>query len=152
MIRKLLPVSMLCLFLGACSCQPQQATETLPGKAASPAGGVILSPSGTEVIVLDMQNGTASLNIHKKEGQTIYLKFSSGDYKKLTGKLVSSDQWANIRFNQITMPNGEMDGPFSREITYDLAVKGDYLLNISESLMAGDPWEGDFEVTISLSR
>ncbi|WAW10105.1 LSM domain-containing protein [Oxalobacter vibrioformis] len=57
-------------------------------------------------VVLDIQNGTVRLKIHKKEGQSVTLKFSSGDYKKLTGKLVSSDQWANIRLDQITMPDG----------------------------------------------
>jgi hypothetical protein len=95
-------------------------------------------------------NGTASLKIHKKKDQRIGLKFNSEDYKKLIGHLSSEDSTANIRFSGITLPDGSMDGPFWNEITYDLPLKGDYLLFIHENQMAGDPWEGDFEVTLSL--
>ncbi len=140
MIRKLLPLSLLCLFICACSCASKQ------------AGDATISPSASDVIVMDMQNGTARLKIHKKTGQTIHLKFASGDYTRMTAKLVSADENANVRFTQIEMPNGEADGPFGREMTYSLPVRGDYTLNISENLMAGDPWTGDFEVMLSLDK
>lgn len=112
----------------------------------------VLHPSDSDTILLDVQNGKATIQIHKRAGQGINLQFSSGDYSKVTGVITSPDSMANIRFSQIVMPDGQMDGPFGREITYELPVKGDYLLLLRENLMAGDPWEGDFQVTVTLSK
>jgi len=139
---------MVCLLLAACSAPPQQSADS----SADVADGRIPAPPGSEVIILDVSNGATRLKIRKKEGQSVYLKFSSGDYTRLAGSLSSTDSSANIRFSQMTMPNGEMDGPFGREISHDLPVRGDYLLRISESLMAGDPWGGEVDITIILTR
>lgn len=112
----------------------------------------VLYPAESDTMLLDIQNGKATVEIHKQARQYINLKFSSGDYSKVTGVITSSDTMANIRFSQIVMPDGQMDGPFGRDITYDLPVKGDYLLLLHENQMAGDPWEGNFQVTLTLSK
>lgn len=112
----------------------------------------ILYPTESDTIHIDIQNGAGHLKIHKKEREYVNLVFNSQDFTKMTAKLSSMDSTANIRFNQIVMPNGDMDGPFGSTISYDLPVKGNYLLFIHENQMAGDPWSGDFEINISLSK
>ena len=52
----------------------------------------------------------------------------------------------------ITMPDGTTDGPFGLYTEYELTQNGGYQLRISESLMAGDSWTGNAQVTISLSK
>lgn len=112
----------------------------------------ILYPTESDTIHINIQNGAGHLKIHKREREYVNLAFNSQDFTKMTATLSSKDSTANIRFNQIVMPNGDMDGPFSSTISYDLPVKGDYLLFIHENQMAGDPWSGDFEISISLSK
>jgi len=129
--------------------EPLSSTDT---KQIEKENNQILYPSGSDTIRMDIVNGKASLQIHKKEQQSINVIFNSPDYTKLTGTLSSRDSIANIRFSTISLPTGNTDGPFGRDITYNLPVKGDYILSIHENQMAGDPWAGDFEVTISLSK
>jgi hypothetical protein len=116
------------------------------------AADTIIYPSDSDTIWINIVDGKGTVRIHKKEQQNINLKFSSQDYTQMYGVLSFRDSTANIRFSQITMPNGSMDGPFGKDITYDLKEKGNYRLSVHESLMAGDPWAGDFTVTINLSK
>lgn len=148
-------IAIICLFISSCitSTKKNEVTTNIDStQVKKTALNNIISPSENDTVRVNIVNGTASLQIHKEERKYVNLAFNSADYTKMTGTLSSKDSLANIRFNNIVLPNGEMDGPFGREITYDLPVKGDYILSIHESLMAGDPWAGDFEVTISLSK
>ena len=104
------------------------------------------------IVNIDVVSGHAEVFVHKKENQTIYLEFLSSGYKKLHGTLSSEDDTANIRFSQIFMPDGTMDGPFGREIEYDLLLDGTYRLSVHENMMAGDPWEGNFKVSLQLNK
>ena len=112
----------------------------------------ILYPSDSDTIRINIQNGTAHLKVHKKEREHVNFVFNSQGFTKMTAGLSSNDSTANIRFTQIIMPNGDMDGPFGPTMSYDLPIKGDYLLLVHENQMGGDPWGGDFEIHISLSK
>lgn len=112
----------------------------------------VFYPSDSDTIRIDIQNGAAHLKVHKKEREHVNFVFNPQDFTKMTARLSSKDSTANIRFTQIIMPNGDMDGPFGPTISYDLPVKGDYLLLVHENQMGGDPWSGDFEIHISLSK
>lgn len=103
------------------------------------------------IMALPIKDGKATATVMKKEREPVTFSFQSGDYTHLKGKLTSPSDTANIRFNQITMPNGNQDGPFSREIDYELTQPGTYQLSIGESLMAGDPWGGEFTIEIELT-
>lgn len=114
---------------------------------------LVVTASENEVIPLTLNdNGTAEVRISKKEQQVVRVSFESEDYKTLTGNLSSPDSSANIRFLQIIMPDGTMDGPFSRDIQYTLPMDGQYTLRIGENMMAGDPWAGEFKVSLQLSK
>lgn len=112
----------------------------------------IILPSDSGIIKLTLVNGKASVTTQKEKDQTIYLKFESEGYKKITAHLSSPDSTANIRFSQIFMPDGTMDGPFGRDLNYDLPMDGLYKISIHESLMAGDPWSGILKAEIELLK
>ena len=107
--------------------------------------------SGDKVVGLVVADGRTEADISKQPGQIVYIEFLVEGFRKLAGKITASDQDANVRFAQIFLPDGTTDGPFDREIEYDLPSDGRYRIKIGESLMAGDPWGGDFKVEITLS-
>ena len=104
----------------------------------------------SNIIQINLKEGRGEATIYKQENQTVYIQFSSLGYKKIRGVLSSPDSLANIRFSQIFIPDGSMDGPFGREISYDLPIEGIYKLSVNENIMAGDPWKGEFVVSIRL--
>lgn len=112
----------------------------------------VIYPSDSGAVVLNLNDGHVKDRIYKKEGEHIYIEFNSGEYSRLYGLLSSEDSLANIRFAQIFMPDGTMDGPFGREIRYDLAKNKEYKISVTENMMAGDPWAGIFMVEIRLSN
>lgn len=112
----------------------------------------IVMPSDSGVVKINLTDGKGSVRIQKKEDQTIYIEFPSNGYKKVSGWLSSPDSLANIRFSQIIMPDGTMDGPFGREVEYELPKEGIYRISIHENMMAGDPWAGIFDVKIELKK
>lgn len=109
-----------------------------------------LSQSDTTFVVFD--NNEATITLTKKASQTLYVIFYNGDNHHLEGSITAGDQMANVRFTQILMPDGSADGPFSRDIDYDLPQKGRYTLLLGENIMAGDPWEGKFTVILKISK
>jgi len=68
----------------------------------------------------------------------------------LFATLSTTDAAANIRFNQVFMPDGSADGPFGRTLHYPVKQQGVYTIKVGEDLMAEGPYQGSFTVTISL--
>lgn len=69
---------------------------------------------------------------------------------QLSALLVPDDTVANIRINQIFMPDGKADGPFGRTVSRRVTEKGTYKLIIAENLMQGDEWKGKFSLTVKV--
>ena len=88
--------------------------------------------------------------ILKEPGRTVDVEFDSGGCDLLYGEITGVGDMANVRFNQIVMPDGTSDGPFGRSIEYGLEQQGTYHLLIGESLMAGEPWGGEFMLELWL--
>jgi hypothetical protein len=76
------------------------------------------------------------------------LKISSG--KELFAALSSDDKKANIRVSQVQFPDSTFDGPFGREMHYQIKSPGNYKLIIGEDMMAGTRWQGDFVLKVSM--
>ena len=127
-----------------------QSTDDSPIVATSREDVVI--PASDDVVELNLIDGKGSVIIQKNERQNVYIEFTSNGFKKLRGHLSSLDSNANIRFSQIIMTNNQMDGPFGRDIEYDLPADGTYRLSVNENQMAGDPWGGVFKVEIELTK
>lgn len=103
----------------------------------------------TAAMTMDLSTGFAQAELYKDSMQSITLTFDSPGNEVLFGRLLLPEgEMANIRFNQIIMPDSSMDGPFGRYLTYDLASKGLYSLIIGESLMADNPYAGKFIVEL----
>lgn len=58
----------------------------------------------------------------------------------------------NVRINQIKLPDGSFNGPFSRAISYKIPSKGDVWLIIGKNNMASGIDTGKFEVHISTQK
>jgi len=151
---------LLFLFLAAsfyygCSSEKKDTSETgvsIEKESDNKKVGQVISPSDSAIIVLNLSEGQGFAQIRKKEDQTIYIQFESEGYKKISAKLSSPDSLANIRFSQIFLPDGTMDGPFGRDLEYDLSADGIYKISIHENMMAGDPWSGIFNVQVDLKK
>ncbi|RZJ36329.1 MAG: hypothetical protein EOO18_07455 [Chryseobacterium sp.] len=78
----------------------------------------------------------------------LILKISNYSKPKITAKINTKQQDFNIRFNQIQLPDGKMDGPFMREITYDVPKSGEVWLIIGKNNMADGKTTGSFSVTV----
>lgn len=104
--------------------------------------------SDSIVIMMDLSSGYAMAGVRKDSAQTVWVTFNSPGNESLYGKITLPEGVGNVRFNQIIMPDGNMDGPFGRDLTYGLAAKGDYTLAIGESLMEGEPYAGELTVEL----
>ena len=65
------------------------------------------------------------------------------NFKRIQAE-IAADSLGNIRINQIIKPDGSSDGPFGRELDYEVKTPGPYKLIIGESKMQGDPFSGDY--------
>ena len=70
--------------------------------------------------------------------------------KKLNIVLTPEDSIANVRINQIFMPNGKADGPFGRKLEQQIKQYGNYKIIIAENLMQGEEWKGNFRLTVTV--
>ncbi len=76
------------------------------------------------------------------------LSFSIVSGKMMHAMLVVKSDSANIRINQIEMPDGKFDGPFGREMRYEIKIPGVYKIIIGENMMAEGKWTGDFLINV----
>ncbi len=81
-----------------------------------------------------------------KEHPVITIKVSSGTM--LYANVITKQKDANIRFNQIQLPDSSFDGPFGKNISYPLKGPGNYKLIIGEDMMAEGKWSGGFLVKV----
>ncbi len=113
--------------------------------------GLVL-PNDSGIVKINLTEGKGNILTRKERDQTIYVEFMSDGYKNIFARLSSPDSLANIRFSQIFMPDGTMDGPFGINMEYQLPMNGRYRISIHENMMAGDPWSGVFDVNIELTE
>jgi hypothetical protein len=83
-----------------------------------------------------------------KDGQEFILKIINFDQPKINAKISTKEKDFNIRFNQIKLPNGDYDGPFGRDLTYDIKEKGEVWLIIGKSNMTSGNTKGSFTVSL----
>ncbi len=111
-------------------------------KREKPADIRVKFPVGTTQVTL---NG----NI-KGFGQNIPYVFEVSKGQKLTASVKPKTGGGNIRIGQIIDPSGKADGPFGEQMTYLLNESGDWKIILSENMMSGDPWTGEYLLTIEI--
>jgi hypothetical protein len=78
----------------------------------------------------------------------IYVKFTNAQTGKLTAVIKPTAGKGNIRFNQIIFPDQTADGPFGINIEQELKQTGEHTLIIGHSLMADNPYIGNFSLEL----
>ncbi|WP_051190350.1 hypothetical protein [Kaistella palustris] len=121
---------------------------TLPHEPAKNASATFRVAEGNKII--KTINGDAiPLKISDEfttDDQSYILKIKNFTNRKITGKIVPENSAMNIRFNQIKLADGSYDGPFGREISYDVPKPGEIWLLVSKSNMASGETRGKFTI------
>lgn len=99
-------------------------------------------PTGATQVTL---NGTID---GFSQSKTYVFEVSKG--QKLTASVKPNPATGNIRIAQIINPAGQSDGPFGNQMTYALNESGDWKLVLNENMMSGDPWKGEYFLTIEI--
>lgn len=82
----------------------------------------------------------------------IYVKFKNEDLSELNAQIIPDAGKGNIRFNQIIFPDKTSDGPFGMDMKMPLQQKGTHILVIGHSLMADNPYYGNFKVQLAIQK
>lgn len=102
-------------------------------------------------VIVRMADGERPFTIGEEftdKHDKLILKISNFKKSKITAKITTKQQDFNIRFNQIKLPDGKMDGPFMRDITYDVTTPGEVWLIIGKNNMADGKTIGSFSVSV----
>ena len=100
--------------------------------------------------ILNFINGKGEYTTIKKGKEEQTFSFRNNSAKQVEIEIIPENDSANLRINQIILPNGESDGQFGRKLLYDLKEKGLYQIKIGESLMQGEPFEGKYTLKLQL--
>ena len=102
-------------------------------------------------VIIITKDGSSSFKIDEEftdKHDKLILKIANFNKSKITAKITTKQQDFNIRFNQIKLPDGKMDGPFLREITYNVPTSGELWLIIGKNNMADGKTTGSFSVNV----
>ncbi|MDH7462967.1 hypothetical protein QEG73_16850 [Chitinophagaceae bacterium 26-R-25] len=123
-------------------------TASVPDK--SPRSGAVQTDSVLN-LELPQNNDGLTVRILKKSAPVI-CNFLVRNKGVLSARIITPDDKDNIRFNQIFMPDKSSDGPFGKELNYDIKKTGLYKLIIGEDLMAENPYKGEFSLELRISQ
>jgi len=161
------------LFLASCSLinqNPSQETNIIPPVSLSwntstsdtqISTGSIQTPSNTDLIkvwtdetkdiTLALNNDTWALKIDYWTGARVKVHFLSEGIKNLKVNLATpwDINW-NIRISQIIFPDGTSDGPFWKDMSYNLVQSGSYQVILFANMMAWDRWSWEVDLNLEL--
>ncbi|QQV01887.1 MULTISPECIES: hypothetical protein [Chryseobacterium] len=80
--------------------------------------------------------------------QKLVIRIPNYSKPSIHGSISTQNNNMNVRFNQIKLSDGTYDGPFGKEISYQIKNKGEIWLIVGKNLMAEGAVEGDFSVTV----
>ncbi|NRH20891.1 hypothetical protein HOO68_02510 [Candidatus Gracilibacteria bacterium] len=98
-------------------------------------------------------NGIEKKVIHIKHtsGKPTTIAFINSEAKSVEIAITfPSASGANLRWSQVVLPDGTMDGPFGQIIGYNLKQFGGYQFIFNENMMAGNRWSGEADITFTL--
>lgn len=122
-----------------------QTGSTIPSKI------IAIEPNETKDIPVTLTDGKGSATFYSGTGARANIRFNSEGTKSLMVTVETpKDPKGNVRISQIILPDGMADGPFGRELTYNLTQSGSHQIVLSANMMAGDPWAGEVRVNIDL--
>ncbi|MGX1752116.1 hypothetical protein [Sphingobacterium sp. NPDC055346] len=146
-MKSILFIGPLALYLASCNNPKQEANNDSP--AVDSVQAVPESSDTTQTDIpekaIELKSSWDSISLHKMSKISDTISFDSKDFKQIDAEL-HSDKPGNIRFNLIVLPDNNTDGPFGKDVQYNLDKKGTYKLVIGESLMQGDPFDGHYTI------
>lgn len=114
---------------------PKEESGEMPAKQQGQISDSILH-AGTDTFSIQLQM------MGSKDRKIIPLCIVSG--KELFAVIDKEDKKANIRINQIQMPDSTFDGPFGDSFHYKIKMRGVYKIFIGPDLMAKGKLSGAF--------
>lgn len=94
---------------------------------------------------------TRTIRVKHETGVPTIVSFINSEAKAVEVSIsFPNASWANLRWSQVVMPDGTMDGPFGQHVGYNLAQLWGYEFRFSENQMAGEPWSGEADITFKL--
>ena len=146
-MKSVLSIVPIALLLASCN-NPKQESKTV----SPPVDSIQAVPETSDSTHVDLSDKAIelksswdSISLHKISKISDTISFDSKDFKQIDAEL-HSDKPGNIRFNMIVLPDNNTDGPFGKDVQYKLDKKGTYKLIIGESLMQGDPFDGQYTI------
>ena len=121
-------------------------SEPMDSIKGGQSGGQLKSAPDSPTALI-FTEGVKSLSVRgnlNKPGDVVIYTVTVIKGARLTGRIEADKSRANIRFNQIVMPDGQSDGPFGQQLEYPLSQKGVYKIKIGQNLMAENAFVGDF--------
>ncbi len=123
--------------------------DTLPDTITQPDLGkngehIIYSDYPADMLPMEKLERTFS-----NENQEIHIKVQHahvGD--NLFVEIEHSEPNGNVQINKIIRPNGSTDGPFGRELTYNVKEEGDYTFIFKKNTRASGSIKGDVLITL----
>ena len=82
------------------------------------------------------------------ENQQFILVIKNFNRPTLSAKINTVEKGRNLRINQIILPDGSADGPFSREMKYAKKQSGTYKIVFGKNLMVEGKLKGNISVTV----
>lgn len=82
------------------------------------------------------------------ENQQFILVIKNFNKPTLSAKINTVEKGRNLRINQIILPDGSADGPFSSEMKYTKKQSGTYKIVFGKNLMAEGKLTGNISVTV----
>lgn len=152
-------LSFLCILFLFWNCKPNTKTNDAFINETSPSLMDSVKPTvnydsfvvkNKDILPFDSKFNKITAFAEKKDGEKFSLFFDVTTQTKAFVKIITDDELANIRINQVITPDQQSDGPFGKEIEFPLYQGGTYQIVIAESLMQGNPFHGKFKVEIEL--
>lgn len=104
-----------------------------------------------EYTLLFNNTSEEKITIYHQAWEKTKLFFINTKTWSMNAQIAFEQVWSgNLRLSQIVMPDGNMDGPFDQNTTYDLDQLWWYQLIFHENMMSGDPWSGNAIITVTL--
>lgn len=82
------------------------------------------------------------------ENQQFVIVIKNVTQTTLSAKINTVEKDRNLRINQIILPDGSSDGPFSKEMKFAKKKNGTYQIIIGKNLMADGKLTGNVSVTV----
>ena len=134
--------SILLAFIFSCNHTSETTISAETNKSIQAIDTIFAGDRDTTIL---LNNGEALLKGHITAHKT-KLKYTipAWEGQTVTAIVKPLKKGGNVRIHQVRKPDGASDGPFGDSISYAIKSNGNFIFIISENLMAGGHYTGDF--------